>query len=122
MTAENGKPTFDEAIESLTGWDEIAIEKATGHTIESMTDEKTMRALQLSRAVAAVLLGRDKGMPHGEAYREVMGWPQAQVQAMFAEPPKQDVIPDEPDSESGKGGSSPVPALATSPHSASPPA
>jgi hypothetical protein len=115
---EHGQPstkpverlTFTEATEALTGWDEIAIEKASGYSIEQMSgDSRTPpRALLLTRCVAAVHLSRDKGLKYGEAYNEVMGWAQGRVQAMFEDEPD-DVLPDEPDSEVGKGGSGPAP-------------
>jgi hypothetical protein len=117
---EISKPTFEEAMDTLTGWDEIAIEKASGYTIEAMSDETRVRALQLTRCVAAVLVARSKEMPYGDAWREVMGWPQSRVQGMFA-PEPEDVIADEPDSDSGKGDSPDGLALTTSPHSVSSP-
>lgn len=117
-SSENGKIqlTFEEAMETLTGWDEIAIGKVSGISIEQMSGDQDRgvapQALHLTRCVAAVLLGRDKDMKYAEAYREVMDWPQSRVQGMFAEPPD-DVLPEEPDSESGKGESLPVPEPTT---------
>jgi hypothetical protein len=114
------KPTFTEATESLTGWDELAIEKASGYTVEQMADQGKPRALQLTRCIAAVFVSRAKQMPYADAYREVMGWPQTQVQGMFGDEPA-DVMPDDPDSDSGKGGPRPGDGPTTWPSSALPP-
>lgn len=121
---EIGKPTLSETMTTLTGWDEIAIEKASGYRIEQMTGDEDKgvppRALLMTRCVAAVVVAREKQMPYADAYREVMGWPQSQVTGMFA-PEPDDVIPDDPDSESGKGELQPNGEPTTWLSSASPP-
>lgn len=104
---EVGKPTLQEIMDSLTGWDELAIEKTTGYMIEKMADEKNPRALQLTRAVGAVVVAREKNMTYADAYREVMSWPQFRVQDLYA-PEPDEVMPDDPDSVEGKGDSPPL--------------
>ena len=121
---EQAKLTAQEVTESLTGWDEIAIEDAFGRTLEEMADEEGHRQIMLMRALGAVVVARSKNLEAGsfpkafkDAYREVMGMRQSQVTGLFAEEPD-DVMPDEPDSESGKDDSVPMSEPTASLHSA----
>lgn len=94
MTAE--QLTAEELAESLTGYDEIAIAKAFGEDIYEMAPAKSMRAL----AFVAV---RRTGGTDAEAKDAVMGMSIKDVKESFADA-EDEVMPDEPSSESGKDG------------------
>jgi len=101
--SDAAREAVSEMIGSLTGFDEIAIEKATGHTIEWMSGHD--HEIQLMRAVAAVQLARaEAGPKYADAYRQAMGMKQSEVLSYFA-PEPEDAMPDDPDSEVGKGNS-----------------
>ncbi|MGW5402667.1 hypothetical protein [Streptomyces sp. NPDC003952] len=107
--------TASEVIETLTGYDELDIEAATGRTLEELASNG--RDLQLTRALAAVLLARSNGAKYADAYKEVMAKPQRELGGLFEDEPD-DVIPDEPDSAAGKGSSRSGARRRTSPRSA----
>jgi hypothetical protein len=114
----------EEVVNSLTGWDEIAIEQASGKTLEQMQEK---HQILMVRCLAAILEWREKleagdaAAKYATVYREVMDRPQHQVTEMFDMDQAEDVMPDEPDSETGKDDSEPGPAPMTSPSSASSP-
>jgi hypothetical protein len=110
--------TLQEAIESLTGWEEIAIEQAAGYTIEKMNDEDNPRSILLARSVAAVVKSREDDVKYAEAYRAVMGMKQSEVLGFFAEAEEEPVEHD-PITEPGKGDSPDVNGLRSSQRSAS---
>jgi len=116
-TTEVDKPTPNEVSDSLTGWEEMAVAEAFGHSIEWM--QKNDHELLIIRALAAVLRSREQaGTKVGNHWRDVMALPQTEVQGMFAEEPDE-AQPDDPDSEGGKGASSNGHAPVSSPNSAS---
>ena len=95
--------TVDEVTDSLTGFEEIAVEQKFGLDPNALLNEKPIRGM---RALATVLVARDLRKndvkdPDGKAYKHVMGMTLKQVGDFFpdadAEP-----VPDEPVSESGK--------------------
>lgn len=98
--------TASEIIETLTGYDELAIEKATGRTVEELAS--TGRELHLTRALAAIQISREKDVKYADAYKEAMSATQRELAAMFEDEPE-DAMPEAPDSEAGKD-SSPSPA------------
>lgn len=98
------KPSPDEISDSLTGWDELAIASAFGHSIEWMT--KNDHELLVMRALAAVMIARDTGSKIAEVSSKVMGMTQAEIEAMFSKP-VEEFDPGNPDSEPGKGDSWP---------------
>jgi hypothetical protein len=94
--------TASEVIETLTGYDELDIETVTGRTLEDLA--ASGRNLHLTRALAAILVSRSKGLKYDEAYNEVMGTSQKDLAVVFEDEPH-DVMPDAPDSAAGKDSS-----------------
>lgn len=90
------KPTADEVLESLTGFDEIAIEQAFGSDITSLA---RVSVGKFGRALAFVLARRD-GMSDKDAKARTLGLTRREVDDLFAEDDDQ-----LPGSEAGKGGS-----------------
>lgn len=107
--------TASEVISTLTGYDELDIEAASGRTVEELA--ASGRDLQLTRALAAVLVARSKGIKYEDAYKEVMGTPQSAVSVIFEDEPE-DLMPEAPDSPAGKGSSRSTTARRTSRRSA----
>lgn len=95
-TTEKPKLTATEVMESLTGFDEIAIEQQWGADISTLARTNVSK---FSRALAFTLKRRD-GLKDPEAKKEILGLTLGEVDAMFA-----DDADDLPGSEAGKGGS-----------------
>lgn len=95
--------TFEEMSESLTGFDEIAVEKTLG--IDVYTDGERKPVLMM-RALVFVHMRR-LGKTDPEAKQAVMEMPLSAVNDYF-ETDQDEVLADEPDSESGKGDTQPV--------------
>lgn len=91
--------TADEMVESLTGYDEIAIEKHFGAGPFQLVNSG--RETSLMRALVFIQLRRG-GQPDHEAKEAVMQLPLKEVQARFAEDDFEP-MPDEPVTDSGKG-------------------
>lgn len=92
--------TPTEMVESLNGFEEIAINKVFGATITALPEkDPTMFA----RALVFVAIKR-QGSNDPEAKAAVLEMPIKAVQDYF-EPEADDVDPEDPDSESGKDGS-----------------
>lgn len=111
--------TFDELLDSVTGYDEIAIKAAAQVPLSTLL---TTDAMQAMRAVIAVHQLRDTGAEMGPKayyaqYKLAQEMPTKAVRTYFAEPAK-DPIPDEPDSPAGKDDSSSEEKTKTSPPSA----
>lgn len=94
--------TADEAFESLTGFDEIAIEKAFGHDVMTLADKKQ---LTFNRALVFVQRRRD-GMTDAEAKTAVMNMPVGDVLGTFDD--DDEVDPEDPVTESGKDDTPPA--------------
>jgi hypothetical protein len=94
--------TFDEMVDTLTGYDEIAIQGVTGKALETLL---RTNALHATRCAIAVHLMREAGGQGAKAFKteydKAMGLSIREVRTYFAKP-ADDVMPDEPDSESGK--------------------
>lgn len=89
------KITAEEAFESLTGYEELGIEKAFKVDITALSDSKPtifMRALVFA-------LKRREGLTHDKAYDAAMTLSLKDAQDFFAE---SDVMPDEPDTSAGE--------------------
>lgn len=69
-------PSLGEVLDSLTGFDEVAIEGIFKSHLESLS------GIRLFRAGAFTLLRRQK-TPDAEAFRTVMAMPSREIQAMF---------------------------------------
>lgn len=99
-----------EMVETLTGFEEIAISKRFGSTIEQIG---VTSGFTLNRALAFVLRKRD-GMNDDEAYEAVMSMPLKAVTDLFSGEDDDEIDPEEPETEAGKGGSKPVKKRVTS--------
>lgn len=101
MTATD--KTANEVFESLNGFDEIAIKKMFGQTMNSLTgpDEAVMwhRALIFTEQ-------RRAGLNDHAAWEHAMGLALADVKGYFVDEPDEPV-PSHPVTESGKGDSQP---------------
>lgn len=91
------KITVNEALEQLTGWDEIAIKKTWGAEITDLRESPFtfMRALIFVDA-------RRNGAKDHEAKEAAMTLTIREVSDHFAED-EDEAMPDEPVTESGKG-------------------
>ena len=119
------KLTPTEVVDSLTGWEEIAIEQSTGKTVEQLNETHYVRLL---RCLAAVLAWReeiaagDLAAKYQTHYTQAMGKTQGQVGEAFADDDSDDdVMEDDPDSEAGKDEGSPSVEPTEKPVSASSP-
>lgn len=113
--------TAREAINSLNGFEEDAIEQCAGATIDALASGG--RDLKLTRALAMVLVYRAKKEPeatYAAAWQEVQALSQTDLGRIFEDEPD-DVMPDEPDSAAGKDESESPSELTSSLASASPP-
>lgn len=95
MSNEDMKQSAQDVVLSLTGYDEIAIEKAFGMDLESLPAQKSMRAL-------AFVLFRRKGQTDAEAKESVLQASQQAVMEMFGVD-LEELMADEPETEQGKG-------------------
>lgn len=93
--------TFDEVIDSLNGFDELAIQSAAGVSLDALLEKARLHAV---RTVVAIHIMRtsEPRMKYAAAYRQAMEMSMKAVQEYFAEPPR-DPDPSNPDSEVGKG-------------------
>jgi hypothetical protein len=92
--------TANEVFESLNGFEEIAISQHFNATVARLAENNEtifLRALLFTELVRA-------GKSPKDAKHEAMHWPIRDVKAFFPDEPD-DVMPEEPDSESGKDGS-----------------
>lgn len=100
---DNNAPRFGvsplEAIQSCTGWDEIAVKKAFGSPLDHFS--KSDRGM-LGRALYFVMARREEGVSDQDAYRAAMDATTADLQAAFEDDPD-DTMPEDPDSPAGKG-------------------
>lgn len=114
MSAE--KPTFREAVNSLNGFEEVAIEKRFSMDIYTEGEERPARGM---RAVLYVLFKRE-GDDDSAAYHKAMSLrSEAMTEYFSAEP--DELMPDEPETEVGLGSSALESAPSSSPDSFSPP-
>ena len=90
--------TAEDVINSLTGFDEIAIETHFGVSLTDL-ERKPTTAL---RACIFVVKTRE-GMSAADAKQAAMGMPLGEANDYFAS--DEEIDPDDPDTESGKGGS-----------------
>lgn len=96
MTTPTPRLTAEEAFDSLTGFDEIAIEKAFGQDVMVLAEDKQ---LTFTRALLFILRRRD-GMSDAEAKTAVMNMPVGDVLDAFDE--DDEVDPSDPVTEAGK--------------------
>lgn len=99
---QQDRPSMEEFVESLTGYEEIAIEKAFGAAVVSLLDTNpTMSA----RALVFVARKRD-GMKDQEARKAVMEMRLGDVQGFFPDE-EPEVDEDNPVTDAGKGDEQP---------------
>lgn len=101
MTSTSGL-TAEEVTESITGFDEIAVDKHFGG-FDLYTDAEAKPVVSL-RALVFVHL-RHNGMPDKDAHKTVMEMPLKAVHDYFEQ--DDEANPSDPDTESGKGDSQP---------------
>lgn len=85
-----------EMVQSLTGFDEIAIEQAFNKPLDQLANSNTM----LARALVFVDLRRE-GRNDGQARKDAMGMSIREVLAYFPDD-EDEVMPEEPVTEQGK--------------------
>lgn len=90
--------TVSEAMNSVTGFDELAVEKHFGFDLYQIADEKPLMSV---RSMIFVDL-RHQGVADKEAHEKALSMTLGEVEAYFEDEPE-DAMPDDPDSESGKG-------------------
>jgi len=91
--------TASEVVQSLTGYEEIAIEKALGKPIEHLGTESG-----LLRALAYVTEKRG-GSSESDAKRRALSLTRKELETYFSDD-EDEVMPDEPVTDSGKPSSS----------------
>ena len=105
--------TAEEFLDSLTGFDEMAIKKAFGDTITNLSSNDQM---MFARALVFIAKRRE-GLADGPAKNAALEMTFGEVTRYFAE--DVETTPEEPETESGKGGLPLGPTLTSSPASAS---
>lgn len=99
--AQSGQVPAEELFESLTGFDEIAITKAFKVELFDLQEKPFL----FMRAMAFILRRRE-GAKDAEAYQAAMEMTLGELTALFPEP-EPELDPDDPETESGKDGSTP---------------
>lgn len=92
--------TFEEMADSLTGYEEIAIEQQFGTDLQGLAEKGTT----LMRSFVFVLLKRE-GKKDPEAKAEVMNMSLRQIRGYF-EDEVEEVMPDQPFQPAGKAAQS----------------
>lgn len=100
--------TVEEAIESLTGYEEVAVHERFGAYPDDLIGINALRGM---RALAFVLTARelkraDAKNPDAKAYEQVMAMTLKQVSDFFPDV-DDEVMPEEPVTDTGKGDSQP---------------
>ena len=96
--------TGKEVLESVTGFEEIAIVKAFGLTVEALSSDKSRR-LTFARSMVFIVFKR-QGKKDAEAKDAALALTIKQVNEFFV-PEPDDVDEDDADSDAGKDESSP---------------
>jgi hypothetical protein len=95
--------TFDELLDSLTGYDEMAIKSVAkvpmSHLLETDPILGSRHAIAIHQMRQS---GQEGPKSYAAHYKAAMDLPLKDVRTYFAEEPE-DVDPTDPDSESGKG-------------------
>lgn len=90
----DGRMTSADFLDTLTGFDELAIAKAFGKPLEELTGPSMG-----GRALVFVLKRRDGGMKDAEAHKYAMGLAMKAIDEHFLPNPDDEL----PGSEAGKG-------------------
>lgn len=91
--------TAEEFLESLNGFDEIAISQRFGKTVTALANEGDQ--MTLARALVFVAKRRD-GLNDGDSYQACMTLTLREVNEYFAVEPDE-AMPEEPETPEGKG-------------------
>lgn len=112
--------TGNEVIDSLSGFDEIAIEKHMGYDVYTSDEPEygvfRSKPVLLLRCLVFVM-ERRRGLNDVEARKAALDMPASDVKDYFAEEPDE-VDPDDPETEPGKDASVPENEHTSSPASA----
>lgn len=99
------RPTRSDMLDSLTGYDEIAIAKAFDRDFAVLLDYPT----QLARALVFVEKRRSESLSDKDAKAAAMGMRLGEVNSYFPDEPEQpEIDPDAPETPLGEGDSQPV--------------
>jgi hypothetical protein len=95
--------TFDEMLDSITGYDEIGIKQISGQPFALLLQADPIHGTRCAIAVHLMREAKQDG-PKAlkEHYATAMKLPMGEVRAYF-EQPVEEFDPTSPDSESGKG-------------------
>lgn len=98
------KLSMTDITRSLTGYDENEIEERFGHSIGVLLQVSLVKA---GRALIYVVEKRELGGKADKAFHRAMSLPLSEVNDRFLddEEDEDDPMPDEPNTEQGKGGS-----------------
>lgn len=103
--------TLSEVIDSMNGFDEIAVEKKFDdfNLYDVIGADGDIRPRDMVKAlrVGIFLVRRSEGLNDHQAYEAVMEMPSSQVNGFFAEEPDE-IDPEDPDTEAGKDSSAPA--------------
>lgn len=110
-TPEDVKPTMQEIADSLTGYEEMGIERAFGKALENLSITTSARAL-------GFVLAKREGQTHDEAFKTVMELRALDLADRFADV-DQEPMPEEPVTTAGKDDSPQPIEPGSSPGSAS---
>lgn len=119
--AAGEKPTFQDVCNSLTGWEEIAIEQAADQSFTDLMNHQTI----LMRACAAVVdwrsqLKENPKAKYGPVFKDYMGRAQGSMDQVFSPEPKEDGLVED-ESPAGKDDGPTETELKTLPPSVSSP-
>lgn len=101
MNDDDKRPTVGEVMDSLTGFDELAIRAQFGDPVERLGGTMIMRALHM-----VTLRRADPGLKAPDAYSQVMALPLGDVTGLYREDDETD--PEDPVTPSGEGDSTPA--------------
>lgn len=123
------KVSIGEFMNTLTGFEELAVKQMTGVEFDDLTGDKQKnippRYSLLTRSLTAVKLMREEAVTAVEAYTRAQKLTRLELANVFGDTSADEVadeIAGEPVSESGKDGQEPSGQPASSPSSASEPA
>ncbi len=110
--------TINAAVESFTGYDEIAISQQFGVNVSALQESKNNTMLY---RVAYFVLARRDGLNDADARKTAMDSPLGYIVNDYFADEDEEIDPEEPDTDSGKGDSLSSDEPTNSPGSASRP-
>lgn len=97
------RPSLEDLLDSITGFEEIAITQAFGRYFAVLIDDATM----LARAGIFVLKRREDGVNDAQAKESALAMTMGEVNAYFPDG-DDEIDPDEPETPAGEGDSQPA--------------